>query len=220
MALRRLPTILNNPLMLSYAGQSGARPYSVISGSRARTFADFRGLGQVDLSTTADIQSYITTVAQQYGVDPSLALAVAQQESGFNPNAVSPAGAIGIFQLMPTTAAGLGVNPSDPAQNIQGGVQYLAQMLNQFGGDTSLALAAYNAGPGAVTKYGGVPPYAETQNYVAAITGALGSSGAGGSDNSGGSGSGLALSPTGGLELSPTALLLGVGLLLLAYELA
>ena len=106
---------------------------------------------------STDYTGAITTAANQYGVDPNLALSVARAESGFNPNAVSPAGAIGLFQLMPATAAGLGVNPSDPLQNIDGGVKYLSQLLSQFNGDTALALAAYNAGPGNVAKYGGVP---------------------------------------------------------------
>jgi soluble lytic murein transglycosylase-like protein len=116
----------------------------------------------------------IMDAASRYGVPPELALAVAQQESGFNQGARSGAGAIGVFQLMPATAAGLGVDPFDLWGNIEGGVKYLAQMLKQFGGDTTLALAAYNAGPGNVAKYGGVPPFEETQNYVASILAKLG----------------------------------------------
>jgi soluble lytic murein transglycosylase-like protein len=127
-----------------------------------------------------DYSSTITQIAQQYGVDPSLALAVANQESGgqqYNSSGgvlTSSAGAQGIFQLMPSTAAGLGVDPTDPVQNIQGGIEYLSQMLSQFGGNVQLALAAYNAGPGAVTAAGGVPPYTETQNYVSSIMSQLG----------------------------------------------
>jgi soluble lytic murein transglycosylase-like protein len=113
----------------------------------------------------------ITAAAQRNGLDPALLKALVRQESNFDPGATSPAGAMGLTQLMPATAAGLGVtNPSDPAQNLEGGAKYLKQQLDRFGGDVSKALAAYNAGPGAVQKYNGVPPYAETQNYVKNIT--------------------------------------------------
>jgi hypothetical protein len=104
----------------------------------------------------------------RYGVDPSLLAAVASQESGFDARAVSPAGAEGLMQFMPSTARGLGVNPSDPASSINGAARYLSGLQGQFG-STSLALAAYNAGPGAVSRYGGIPPYAQTQNYVRAV---------------------------------------------------
>lgn len=108
----------------------------------------------------------IAAAAVKHGVDPNLAKAMAWQESRIQPGKTSRSGARGIFQLMPSTAAGLGVDPDDPAQNIEGGIRYFKQQLDRFGGDPLLALAAYNAGPGAVKKFGGVPPYRETQLYV------------------------------------------------------
>jgi len=114
--------------------------------------------------------SEITAAAQRNGLDPALLAGLIKQESGFNANARSGAGAQGLTQLMPGTASGLGVsNPLDPAQSIEGGAKYLKQQLDRFGGDVARALAAYNAGPGAVQRFGGVPPYAETQNYVRAV---------------------------------------------------
>ena len=109
----------------------------------------------------------IDAAAAKYGVDPALLRGLIRQESNFDPNAGSPAGAQGLCQLMPGTAAALGcTNVHDPAQNIDAGARYLRQQPDAFGGDVAKALAAYNAGPGAVTRYGGVPPYAETQTYV------------------------------------------------------
>ena len=113
-----------------------------------------------------DTNSMIAAAARKYNVDPRLAAAIAQTESGGNQEAVSPAGAVGVMQLMPETAAGLGVNPYDKQQNIDGGVKYIRQMMDTFGGDVQKAIAAYNAGPQAVKDYNGVPPYRETQNYV------------------------------------------------------
>jgi soluble lytic murein transglycosylase-like protein len=109
----------------------------------------------------------ITAAARKYGIDPALLSGLVRQESNFDPQAGSPAGARGLTQLMPATAAGLGVTDlTDPAQSLDGGARYLAQQLKRFGGDATLALAAYNAGPGAVEQHGGVPPYPETQAYV------------------------------------------------------
>ena len=109
-----------------------------------------------------------TRAGGRYGVDASLLAAVASQESNFNASAVSPVGAQGLMQFMPATAKGLGVNALDPTSAIDGAAKYLSSLTKQFG-STELALAAYNAGPGAVTKYGGIPPYPETQNYVRSV---------------------------------------------------
>jgi soluble lytic murein transglycosylase-like protein len=120
-----------------------------------------------DLVTTEELNSYFDEASATYGVDEKLLKAVAKAESNFNPSAVSSAGAIGIMQLMPSTAAGLGVSDSfDARENILGGAKYLSQLLNKYNGDTSLALAAYNAGSARVDEYGGIPPFTETQNYV------------------------------------------------------
>jgi soluble lytic murein transglycosylase-like protein len=110
--------------------------------------------------------------AARYGLSPDLLAAVAKVESGYNPNAVSGAGALGLMQLMPSTAAGLGVNPYDPAQAVDGAARLLSRNLRDFG-TLPLALAAYNAGAGAVHKYGGIPPYAETQAYVGKVQAAM-----------------------------------------------
>jgi soluble lytic murein transglycosylase-like protein len=117
-------------------------------------------------ATTA---SLLKTAGTRQELSPYLLEAVAYVESRFSDRAVSPAGAIGAMQLMPGTADDLGVDPRIPAQNIHGGASYLRQMLELFDGDLTLALAAYNAGPGAVQRYGGVPPFEETQAYVAAV---------------------------------------------------
>lgn len=109
-------------------------------------------------------------IAEEEGVDPDLFERLVQQESSFRPDVVSSAGAIGYAQLMPGTAEELGVDPWDPEQNLRGGARYLRQQFDTFG-DTRLALAAYNAGPGRVREYGGVPPFQETQNYVRILTG-------------------------------------------------
>ena len=117
-----------------------------------------------------EIAGLARRVAQEKGVDESLFLALIYQESRFNPCAKSAAGATGLTQLMPATAAGLGVDENNIEDNLRGGARYLREQLLKFGGDTNLALAAYNAGPGAVSKYGGIPPFKETQGYVASIT--------------------------------------------------
>ena len=113
-----------------------------------------------------DLSSIVQAAAKRENVDPRLVNAIAQAESGGDQSAVSPVGAIGVMQLMPDTAAGLGVDPYDEKQNVEGGAKYLREMLDTFGGDVKKAVAAYNAGPAAVKAYGGVPPYPETQAYV------------------------------------------------------
>lgn len=115
-----------------------------------------------------EAERLVRGAAQSAGVEPALALAVASVESGFDPRAVSRTGAVGLMQLMPATAQALGVkNPYDPVQNVRGGATYLRELFDRFGGDLPATLAAYNAGPGAVERYGGAPPFPETQRYVA-----------------------------------------------------
>jgi hypothetical protein len=124
------------------------------------------------LGMPSPYDSMITQAANEAGVPPALVKAVAKAESGFDPKATSGVGAQGLMQLMPGTARGLGVtDPYDPMQSLRGGAKYLRQMLDRFGGDYEKAIAAYNAGPGAVAKWGGVPPYAETRAYVPRVMG-------------------------------------------------
>lgn len=127
-------------------------------------------LVEIRNSDIEGFSKYIDEAAQAYNLEPALIKAVIHQESGFNPKAVSKVGARGLMQLMPGTADSLGVIDSfDPRENILGGSRYLKGLLEHFGGDISLALAAYNAGPGSVEKYRGIPPYRETQNYVKSV---------------------------------------------------
>jgi soluble lytic murein transglycosylase-like protein len=153
----------------SFASQLASAQSSAGAGATSGAAATPTTLGG-GAPTQYDAQ--ITAAATKYGIDPALLKGLIRQESNFNAAARSSAGAQGLTQLMPGTAASLGVtDASDPAQAIDGGAKYLKQQLDRFGGDVSRALAAYNAGPGAVAKYGGVPPYAETQNYVQKVLG-------------------------------------------------
>jgi soluble lytic murein transglycosylase-like protein len=138
----------------------------------------YEGAGQSALQGAAgaeaggQYESLVDQAAERNGLDPAVLHGLIQQESGFDANASSSAGASGLTQLMPGTASSLGVaNPTNPAESIEGGARYLGQLMSQFGGNTEDALAAYNAGPGAVQEYGGVPPYSETQSYVSKVLG-------------------------------------------------
>ncbi|MHB8285856.1 MAG: lytic transglycosylase domain-containing protein [Caulobacteraceae bacterium] len=117
----------------------------------------------------APIRADIARAADGVALSPALLRAVAERESGFRTNVVSRAGAIGEMQLMPATAKALGVDPTDAGQNLKGGAAYLSKLMRRYDGDLMRSLAAYNAGPGAVDRYGGIPPFKETQAYVAAI---------------------------------------------------
>jgi soluble lytic murein transglycosylase-like protein len=161
--LERIAVILPPPLATPPVAPSAPAPQQDF----ARTLASASAP-----PATGSYDAAIDAAGSRYGVDPNLVRAVIGQESGFDPSATSTAGAAGLMQLMPETAQALGVaNPYDPAQAIDGGTRFLKELLDRFGGDTHLAVAAYNAGPGAVTRYGGVPPFAETQNYVTQVLG-------------------------------------------------
>ena len=161
------------------AAAKGAQPSSPANrpggtgsaGDAPRTGAAPKTAAARETSAPADSAYYetIRQAAGKFGVDPKLVSAVAEVESGFQQGAVSATGAVGVMQLMPETAESLGVNPYDAAQNINGGAQYLKQMMDTFDGDVRKAVAAYNAGPEAVKEYGGVPPYSETQQYVSSV---------------------------------------------------
>jgi soluble lytic murein transglycosylase-like protein len=125
-----------------------------------------------DISRTgasASVQAELERAALGQGLPAALVAAVARRESGMRPDAVSPRGAVGVMQLTPGAAADVGVDRLDTYQNIHGGAAYLRRMIDAFGGDLALGLAAYNAGPGAVRRYGGIPPFNETRSYVAAV---------------------------------------------------
>ena len=151
------------------AATSTATPAAVAPAAQTGTTMALSGAtaGTSALPPGVPYGAEITAAARKHGIDPALLAGLVRQESNFDPTAGSPAGARGLTQLMPATAASLGVTDvTDPVQALDGGAKYLKQQLDAFGGDVTKALAAYNAGPGAVQRYGGVPPYAETQNYV------------------------------------------------------
>lgn len=126
--------------------------------------------GYGDSASKEEINNLIEVYSQKNGLDPDFVRAVVKQESGFNPKATSHCGAMGLMQLMPGTAKGLGVqNPYNAEDNVKGGTKMLSNLLKTYGGNKELALAAYNAGGGAVKKYGGIPPYQETQRYVKSV---------------------------------------------------
>lgn len=151
---------------LAGASATRATPAPAAPGGLAVTSAATSSGGVTGLPFSDEINA----AAARHKLDPALLAGLIRQESNFNPQAVSPAGARGLTQLMPATAAGLGVTDAgDPAQAIEGGARYLRQQLDRFGNDPTQALAAYNAGPGAVIRHGGVPPYAETQAYVRSV---------------------------------------------------
>ncbi|MEK4424184.1 lytic transglycosylase domain-containing protein [Solibacillus sp. FSL K6-1523] len=157
-------TFSNNPNIGNSDVLSPLAPYTTdYTGQQA--YADV-------LANAEKYRDVITQAAETYNLPEKLIAAVIKQESNFNPNVMSSAGASGLMQLMPTTAKYLGVTDrQNPTQNIMGGAKYLRQMLDQFDNDISTALAAYNAGPGNVKKYGGIPPFKETQNYVTKVLG-------------------------------------------------
>lgn len=153
------------------------RNFQALSGELKKPDSDFQNIldGYMRINngedvSKAEINNLIDTYSVKNGLDPEFVRAVVKQESGFNEKATSRCGAMGLMQLMPGTAKSLGVlNPYNAEDNVKGGTKMLANLLKTYGGNKELALAAYNAGGGAVKKYGGIPPYQETQNYVKSI---------------------------------------------------
>jgi soluble lytic murein transglycosylase-like protein len=178
-----LPVLTNvGSLLANWAGRITSS-LSGIARQGGESFGDEDVAGQADWglggSSGSAFESMITAAAARHGLSEDLVKAVIKVESNFNARAVSSAGAKGLMQLMDGTASGLGVvNSFDPVQNIEGGVLYLRRMLDRFG-TLPLALAAYNAGPAAVERYGGIPPYAETQRYVQQVLALSNTSGQG-----------------------------------------
>ena len=163
--LQRIQTIENQfQSLMSYTAQKPSEDFQKILDS------SIEHQKNTTPTSRTEINDLIDKYSASAGLDSDFVKAVVNQESGFNPNATSKCGAMGLMQLMPGTAQGLGVtNAYDPEQNIQGGTKYLKGLMNRFDNNKSLGLAAYNAGPNAVKKYGGIPPYQETQNYVKSV---------------------------------------------------
>ncbi len=162
--LKSQMSLLDGRLAKQYEGSTRLRPDAVLARAEDGPLPRFRG------NYRGEYLEIARAAARDHDVPEDLFLRLVQQESGWNPGAVSAKGATGLAQLMPETAAFLGVDITDPQQNLKGGAKYLRMMYNKFG-SWRLALAAYNAGPGAVEEHGGVPPYDETENYVRAILG-------------------------------------------------
>lgn len=152
------------------SGQSFASALQSAGTTPTATAADVSSYPGASTGAGSEYEGMIAQAAERNGIEPAILYGLIEQESGFDPTAQSSAGAMGLTQLMPGTASSLGVsNPYDAAESIEGGARYLAKLTSEFSGSTTDALAAYNAGPAAVSQYGGVPPYPETESYVSRV---------------------------------------------------